>query len=170
MQNDIRIRNASNDDIEALTDAFEQSKTHIAPWVFQPSDISEFATRENLLLVVDTHSEDIFGYFNLSSIIRGPLQQAFLGFAAFSPHQRKGFMGKALLMVLDYAFETLQLHRIEANIQPKNERSKSFVLKHGFRKEGFSSDYLKIDGEWKDHERWAITKEDWTISRSLSSR
>jgi ribosomal-protein-alanine N-acetyltransferase len=165
---DVRIRRAANNDIVALTAAFERSKVDLAPWIFPPSDYSAFVAQENLLLVVDAHSESLCGYFNLSSIIRGPLQQAFLGFAAFSPNQRKGLMSKAMAQVLSHAFETLQLHRIEANIQPENEASKGFVEKHGFKKEGFSPNYLQLNGEWKDHERWALTFEQWTTSRQSS--
>ncbi len=167
---DVQIRKAANVDIDALTAAFERSKADLVPWIFPPSDYSVFVAQENLFLVVDAHSESLLGYFNLSSIIRGPLQQAFLGFAAFSPYQRKGLMSKAMTHVLSYAFKTLQLHRIEANIQPENVASSGFVEKHGFKKEGFSPNYLQLNGEWKDHERWALTLEQWATSHSSSNR
>ena len=70
-------------------------------------------------------------------------------------------MSAALKLVLKNAFEEMKLHRIEANIQPGNERSIQLVKSNGFRKEGFSPRYLQIDGKWCDHERWAITYEDW---------
>ena len=71
------------------------------------------------------------------------------------------YMTEALDLLLSYAFETLRLHRIEANIQPENAQSKSLVVRIGFRLEGFSPQYLKVAGRWKDHERWAIRREDW---------
>ena len=68
-------------------------------------------------------------------------------------------MTEALLSAIDYCFLDLKLHRLEANIQPNNERSIRLVTRCGFKKEGFSPKYLKIGGLWRDHERWAILSE-----------
>jgi ribosomal-protein-alanine N-acetyltransferase len=64
-------------------------------------------------------------------------------------------------LVLSRAFGPLRLHRVEANVQPGNERSKALVRRLGFTKEGYSERYLKIGGRWRDHERWAILAENW---------
>lgn len=162
---EILIRKSSEKDADALMHAFHKSKEQLAPWIFPPQDIHEFATRENLVLVQLLDSDKILGYFNLSNIIRGSLQQAFLGFAAFHPHKGKGHMANGMKLVLKFAFEELNLHRVEANIQPENLRSIKLVERSGFQKEGFSKRYLKIGDEWRDHERWAITREDWLTSR-----
>jgi hypothetical protein len=66
-----------------------------------------------------------------------------------------------LRAVVHRAFFTYNLHRIEANIQPRNRASRGLVQSIGFTQEGFSQRYLKILGRWRDHERWAITREAW---------
>ena len=62
--------------------------------------------------------------------------------------------------MLRYAFGDLRLHRVQASIQPENERSIALVRGAGFRPEGLALRYLKIGGRWRDHEQWAITSED----------
>jgi ribosomal-protein-alanine N-acetyltransferase len=70
-------------------------------------------------------------------------------------------MTGALQLALRHAFRTLKLHRVEANIEPGNEASIALVRRAGFTREGFSQRYLKLGGRWRDHERWALLREDW---------
>ena len=60
-------------------------------------------------------------------------------------------MTEGMTLLLGYAFRTLKLHRLEANIQPKNVASIALARR-----------CRKVGGRWRDHERWAITREDWT--------
>lgn len=79
-------------------------------------------------------------------------------------------MREGLALALDHAFGPLRLHRLEANIQPANEASRRLVERLGFRLEGSSPGYLKIRGRWREHERWAILREEWRVHRQPGSR
>lgn len=103
----------------------------------------------------------IVGSINLSQISRGNFKSAYLDYRVGACFAGRGYMTEALELVLRYAFDQMKLHRLEANIQPENERSIALVKRAGFRREGYSRRYLKISGRWRDHERWAIVSEDW---------
>ena len=139
------------------------------PWISPPLDDDAFdavlarARGESFefLLVRRRSDAAIAGYFDVSQIIRGPLQSAFLGYGGVAALSGQGYMSEGLRLLLRYVFLELRLHRIEANIQPGNERSLALVRRAGFVREGFSERYLKIGGRWCDHERWAIRIERW---------
>ena len=88
-------------------------------------------------------------------------QNAYLSYYVGVDFAGQGLMSEGVYLAINYAFSTLELHRIEANIQPGNKASISLVKRLGFTQEGFSQKYLQINGEWRDHERWALTVEDW---------
>ncbi len=110
---------------------------------------------------VRTPDGELAGVINVSEIVRGGFQSAYLGYYAFVPHAGHGHMRRGLRAVLVDVFRVHRLHRVEANIQPENLTSRALVRGCGFRKEGLSTRYLKIGGRWRDHERWALTVEDW---------
>jgi ribosomal-protein-alanine N-acetyltransferase len=101
------------------------------------------------------------GHVEISQIARGNFQSAYLGYAIGAEHRGQGYMTEALQLALRYAFRSLRLHRVEANVEPGNEASLALVRGAGFTREGFSRRYLKIRGRWRDHERWALLAEDW---------
>jgi len=139
------------------------------PWISPPLDDDAFeavlarARGESFefLLVRRRSDGAIAGYFDVSQIIRGPLQSAFLGYGGVAGLSGQGYMSEGLALLLRHAFVELRLHRLEANIQPGNEPSLALVRRAGFVREGFSERYLKIGGRWRDHERWAIRVEQW---------
>ena len=107
----------------------------------------------------------VVGVFNLSEIVRGGFQSCYMGYYVGAGYQQRGYMTEALRLVLGHAFETLRLHRVEANIQPDNTASLALVRRAGFTREGFSRRYLKISGRWRDHERYALLAEDWNKAK-----
>jgi ribosomal-protein-alanine N-acetyltransferase len=113
------------------------------------------------LLVVRRDDGAIVGAFTLSQIFLGNFRSAYLGYWVGVRHARQGYMAEGIELLLRHAFRKLRLHRVEANLQPGNEASRALVRRAGFRQEGFSPRYLKIAGRWRDHERWAITVEDF---------
>ena len=119
---------------------------------------------------IRTSEGELAGVVNISEIVRGAFKSAYLGYYAFFPHNGKGHMTRGLRAVLREAFRIHGLHRIEANIQPGNDASRSLVRRLGFRREGFSPRYLKIGGRWRDHERWALTLEGWRSQSRVRSR
>ena len=116
------------------------------------------------LLVCDRSTGAIAGVVNVNNIVRGVFQSAYLGYYIGQPFARRGYMTEGLKLAARYAFEELGLHRLEANIQPENLASIALVRKLGFRREGFSPQYLKINGAWRDHERWALLADE--VSRA----
>tara|TARA_R110002012_G_scaffold18302_8_gene67513 strand:- start:2037 stop:2543 length:507 start_codon:yes stop_codon:yes gene_type:complete len=152
----------------AFLAAVQRSESVLGRWVSPPDTPEKYAaflhrysadTHQSYLALADDGT--LAGCINLNEIVRGALQSAYLGYYAFHPNQGKGLMKEALSDVLSLAFDTHELHRLEANIQPGNERSIKLIKSLGFRLEGYSPRYLKIDGEWRDHERYAITSEEW---------
>lgn len=151
------------------------SRRYHHPWSTAPTTARAFAhslgraRRENCeaRLVCRRPDGAIVGVFNLNEIVRGRLRSAYLGYYGFAEHAQQGYMTEGLRLMLRLAFVTLRLHRVEANIQPGNRRSIALARRAGFRREGFSPRYLKILGRWRDHQRWALTVEDWRASLPL---
>ena len=111
-------------------------------------------------LICCFEGEKTAGTVNLSHIFGGDFQNAYLGYYLFVDFTEKGLMTEAIELILKCAFETLKLHRIEANVQPENKDSIAVLQRKRFTKEGFSRKCLKIGGHWRKHQRWAVLVED----------
>jgi [ribosomal protein S5]-alanine N-acetyltransferase len=165
----VLLRSPNRGDRRELLDLVRASERLHRRWTPSPLSPESFdawlsrSRRENAgsYLVCVKETRAIAGVFNLSEIVRGPFQCAYTGYYAHQAHAGNGYMREGLELLLRHAFRTLGLHRLEANIQPENAPSIALVRGAGFRLEGFSPRYLKINGRWRDHERWAITVEDW---------
>lgn len=160
--NQVYLRRPRPRDAENIRAAYAKSAELHQPWASPPEDIRKFLADEHRYLVCLTESHEIVGTFHISSIVRGLFQSAFLGYNAFIPYAGRGYMRAGLKLLISEAFSNLNLHRLEANIQPDNVASIALFAGAGFVKEGFSKSYLRVNGvDWKDHERWAIVNPDW---------
>jgi ribosomal-protein-alanine N-acetyltransferase len=156
-------------DLPALVDLARASRDLHRPWVYLPTSVSGWRGYLKRLqegtvvgyLVRYRETRALVGVVNVSEIVRGVFQSAYLSFYVHAAHAGQGLMSEGLAIVLAKVFGIHKLHRLEANIQPGNESSLRLVKRHGFRREGFSPRYLKIGGRWCDHERWALTREVW---------
>lgn len=119
------------------------------------------------MLLVGCEDQSLLGAININEISRGAFQSCALGWWIGSEHAGRGYMREGLTAALEHVFIDLELHRAEANIQPNNEPSLKLARHVRMRREGFSERYLRIDGTWSDHERWAITVEDWHDHRGV---
>ncbi|ENX53317.1 MULTISPECIES: GNAT family N-acetyltransferase [Acinetobacter] len=159
----IYLRKPQLSDLAEIKLAYQKSIQLHQPWTYPPTDFQQYLAQEHRYFVCLKENHAIVGTFNISNIVRGYFHSAYLGYEAFSPYAGHGYMRQGLQLVLQEAFQTLNLHRLEANIQPDNLLSIRLVAHAGFIKEGFSRQYLRVGGkEWKDHERWAILNVDWT--------
>jgi ribosomal-protein-alanine N-acetyltransferase len=117
--------------------------------------------RQDVNLICSAESGAIVGVVNLSEIVRGAFQSAFLSYAAVTGYEGQGLISEGLQLLLERAFVELGLHRLEANIQPGNAPSQALVRRAGFICEGTSRRYLMLGGEWRDHEHWVLLAEEW---------
>ena len=164
------LRFPGEDDFAEFTAANKASRKFHHNLVNPPTDeksFTDFLKRnetetDRCFLICRNSDKAIVGGMCLSQIFRKAFQNAYLGYYLFEKFTGSGLMTEAVRLVLRYAFNELKLHRVEANVQPHNTDSIAVLQRCGFSKEGFSPKYLKIGGRWRDHERWAIIKEDWS--------
>lgn len=102
----------------------------------------------------------VIGSLGLTNIVRGPLQQCFLGYTLDASEQGHGYVTEAVEAAVRFAFDELRLHRVSANYMPENARSGRVLRRCGFRVEGYAYDYLYIAGRWADHILTARTNPD----------
>ena len=163
----VALRAPLASDRRAFIAATRRSADLHRPWTIAPDSDEAFdayleraaqPTESCRLVVTDTG--ELAGVYNLSQIARGGFQNAYLGYYAFEPLAGTGLMRVAMSLVFAHAFDELGLHRLQANVQPDNVRSRKLLESTGWREEGFAPRYLFIDGAWRDHVLYAVTVED----------
>ena len=164
----VRLARPSARDAAEFLAAVRRSRRLHGRWVSPPATAAAYRKylrrvrrpTQAAYLIRLRASGELAGVVNVSEIVRGVFQSAYLGYYAFAPHAGQGLMAEGLRLAIRDAFRRLRLHRLEAAVQPGNKGSRALVRGLGFRREGYSPRYLKIAGRWRDHERWAITADE----------
>ena len=172
------VSSATEADVEAYVRATLQSSPRLREWnpvdpYGLPSLLRAASGYHRTFLIHANEREgdhDLVGKVNVTNVVRGRALSATLGYDAFDPYAGRGLFGEGLRLVVDLAFnpepQGLGLHRLEANVQPANVRSAVVLRSLGFRREGFSPSYLLMPttqgaDEWRDHDRYAVTRAEW---------
>jgi ribosomal-protein-alanine N-acetyltransferase len=111
--------------------------------------------------VFSRETDELVGRIALNFVTRGPRQSAMIGYTLDRAQNGRGYGSEAARLCVQYGFEQLRLHRIEAGIMPVNIGSKRVVEKCGFTFEGIMRKSLLVEGRWVDLESWAMLDEDW---------
>jgi ribosomal-protein-alanine N-acetyltransferase len=179
----IALRPLSDQDFTAWSEVRLRNADWLLPWEpLRPAYLPDPATdrgayvtrcraRERETIADHAYPFGIFvgdafaGEINLNNIVRGALQTGTVGYWIDRRHAGHGYMSEALVVVAAFAFERLDLHRLEVCIVPRNTNSRRVVEKLDLRLEGTAKRYLQIAGVWEDHLRYAITSEEWQTRR-----
>ena len=101
------------------------------------------------------------GEINLNNVVRGAMQSATIGYWIDRARAGRSLMSEAIVVLAQFAFEDLNLHRFEICIIPRNSNSRRVVEKLQLREEGTALRFLEINGAWEDHVRFGLTIEEW---------
>lgn len=162
-------------DYQDWADVRESSRNFLTPW--EPTWAQDETSRGSYRFKLRRYTEDarddkahalfvfreeddtLVGGVTLSNIRRGVAQTASLGYWAGENFTSKGYITAAVRAVVRWAFEDLDLHRVEAACQPDNIASRRVLEKAGFTYEGSARAYLKINGHWRDHLLFGIVND-----------
>jgi len=166
------LKSLSPDDAASLQRYLVRNKDFLEEW--EPKRSEAYYSLDSITKVIETNNaanenksglnlyllkkgdENIIGNIGLSNIVYGVFQSCYLGYKLDIDEVNTGYMGEGLKKVIEIAFENYKLHRIEANVMPRNVRSIRVLEKLGFENEGISKRYLKINGIWEDHMRFVL--------------
>ncbi len=178
----VKLRSLREEDFEAWHEVRTRCRDWLLPWEPRPSNasyppedrtsfVSRCSMRERERQLGTGYAFGIFaasrfvGEVNLSSVQRGPFQNAYVGYWMDQLHAGRGYVPEACVLLFRFAFEDLGLHRVQVSIIPRNRPSRRVAQKLWLRGEGIALRYLEIDGKWEDHVRYAITSEEWAERR-----
>jgi len=127
----------------------------------QSGDQQWAADRGYAFGIFDSLSDELVGRLALSNIVRSAWQNATLGYFVGREFNGRGHCTNAVGLALEFAYENARLHRVQAATMLRNIASARVLEKNGFAFEGVARRYLRINGEWEDHNVYSLTVEDW---------
>lgn len=170
------LRPPRSSDYRQWSDLREASRDYLQPWepAWAEDDLTRAAFKRRLSIyaremdmgtaypffIVDVESGALTGAITLSNIRRGVAEMGTLGYWIGRPYAGEGRGTAAVGVMLDFAFNQLHLHRVEAACVPHNHASRRVLEKSGFKHEGLARAYLKINGVWSDHLLFAALESD----------
>jgi ribosomal-protein-alanine N-acetyltransferase len=175
----VAVRPISREDVEPYRRAVELSRDRLSRWnPVDPDDILRHLAAQSdlhrtfLVVATDPAGEHgVVGKINVTNVVRGRFQSAALGYDAYDPYAGRGLFREGLALVIGLALTPLDhggmgLHRVEASVQPGNVTSAGVLRSLGFRHEGCTPHMLRLGGpdgreDWRDHERYAVTADEW---------
>jgi ribosomal-protein-alanine N-acetyltransferase len=163
----VMLRSPELRDFQEWADLREASRDFLTPWepTWGQDELSRGSFRYKLRRYAEDARDDkayaffvfrepdgaLVGGVTLSNVRRGVAQSCALGYWAGQGFAGKGYITAAVRAVTRFAFEELDIHRVEAACQPENAASRAVLRKAGFDEEGFARAYLRINGAWRDH-------------------
>jgi [ribosomal protein S5]-alanine N-acetyltransferase len=176
----LRLRAPRPGDVAELRALLVRNADHLRPWSPSPppgtnpllvAELSRSISRQRrewkdglsyiFLAELGASGGPVVGRVALTSVTRGPFQNAHLGYWIDVAHAGQGLATEAVSLALAFAFDRLLLHRLQAAVMPHNQASRRILLKRKFREEGFARRYLCIAGRWEDHLLYGLTLEEW---------
>lgn len=170
---DVRLRIAKLRDSKALEPLILGNREWLRPWeATNPEAPNSFDVKQQLrglLRQLDDQSGipfvievkgEIQGQINVANMLYGSVSSAVLGYWVAPQVAGRGVTPTAVALVSDYLMSNLGLHRVEIDIRPENTASLRVVEKLGFRYEGLKQRYIHINGDWRDHYVFALTREE----------
>jgi ribosomal-protein-alanine N-acetyltransferase len=174
----VMLRPPERGDWEEWAELRGESRRFLAPWepTWSADSLTRSAFRRRLQRYgADWRSDQGYSFFlfrvedgamvggiGLSNVRRGVAETGSLGYWTGERHARRGYMTAGLDLMLNFSFNRLKLHRVEAACLPHNGPSRGLLLKSGFREEGYAKEYLCIDGRWQDHVLFAMLRDEWS--------
>jgi ribosomal-protein-alanine N-acetyltransferase len=171
----VGLRPLSMGDAKAWNEVRRRNAGWLRPWeaTVPPGDTSaprsfrglvrdlRRQARERRALPFAVTVDDVFaGQLTVTNIVGGSARWAQIGYWIDKRFAGQGVMPTAVALVVDYCLLELHLHRIEVAIRPENSASLRVVEKLGFTEVGYAPGYLHIDGDWRDHRLFALTREE----------